>query len=267
MKISPLKPPHPVALRFAIGAVGLLGSSVFGQVSAANAATLARASVSAALFDFSHQPLAGDAETFKDAFATGLPGSVQADAIADAEFFTKPAVTGRNIAGSIARGNGNAPYQAAAESSASITGFDFTVGANETFQFDWQTNLFVEAVSDRPSQERSFAGGLFGLGIYTRDANNRLQLVDTLSLLGNDDALGLTKFDLQQTQGFTVRQTASASERLLQGRYAKTVAQATQFTVLELKQTKVAVAVPEPSMLIALGTIGALGLGLRRRQS
>jgi hypothetical protein len=267
MKISSLKQIHHLALSLAIGSVGFLGHSVLGQVGAANAATLASASASAVLFDFSHQPLAGDAETFKDAFATGLPGLVRADAIADAELFTKPAVTGRNIASSIASGNGNAPYQAAAESSASITGFDFTVRANETFQFDWQANLFVEAVSDQPSQEHSFAGGLFGLGIYIRDTNNNLQLVDTLSLLGNDDALGLTKFDLQQTQGFTANQMASTSERLLQGRYAKTVAQATQFTVLELKQTKVAVAVPEPSMLIALGIIGTLGLRLRQRQS
>jgi hypothetical protein len=55
------------------------------------------------------------------------------------------------------------------------------------------------------------------------------------------------------------------SQRLLKGRYAKTVAQATKFTVLELKQTRVAVSVPEPSMLLAMGTIGGLAWLTRRR--
>jgi hypothetical protein len=259
--VHSLKPAHH------IGGLTISLIATIGFTTQAQANTLAQSSAAAELFNFSHRPQAGDAQTFQDAIALGTPGRVGANAFADAEFFTQQGdVTGNNLSISTASGTGG-NYLAQAESSASVTGFDFSVAANESFSFDWRSLLRVEATSDRPTEERSLASGLFGFAIYTRDQANQLQLVDTLNLFGSDDGTRATLFDLNATSGFRYTPTQTANQVALNGRYTKAVTQATKFTVFELKRNQVSVSAPEPTLAIALFGVGAWGVARKRQRA
>jgi hypothetical protein len=248
----------------------LLGSLTIGLISTigltaqANANTLAQSGAAVELFNFSHRPQAANAQTFKAAIAIGTPRQVSASAFADAEFLSQNGtVAGRNVSLSLASGTG-ANYSAEAKSEASVIGVDFQVGANQTFSFDWQSSLLVNATSDSPG-EHSFASGLFGFEIYTRDANQQLHLVDTLDLFGSDDASHGTLFDFNASSGFNFTKNQTANQFNLAGRYTKAVAQATQFTVFELKRNQVSVAAPEPGSAIAFVALGTTAF-VRKRQ-
>jgi hypothetical protein len=257
--VHSLKPAHYLG-GLTIGLISTIGLSTQAQAN-----TLAQSSAAAELFNFSHRPQAADAQTFQDAIALGTPGQVAANAFADAEFFSqKGDVTGNNLSISVASGTGG-NYVAQAESSASVTGFDFNVAANESFSFDWRSLMRVEATSDRPTEERSLASGLFGFAIYSRDPANQLQLIDTLDLSGSDDGTSATLFDLNATSGFRYTPTQTANQVALNGRYTKAVPQATKFTVFELKRNQVSVSAPEPTIVIALFGMGAWGV-IRKRQ-
>jgi hypothetical protein len=249
-----------------------LGSLTIGLISTialaaqANANTLAQSGAAAELFNFSHRPQAADAQTFEDAIALGTPGQVSATAFADAEFLSQNgAAAANNVSITRATGTGQ-NYRAEAESEATVTGFDFQVAAHQTFSFDWASALFLNATSDRPSQERSEASGLFGLAIYSRGADQTLSLVDTLALFGRDDGLSSPLFNLKSTSGFQFTPTQTTNEFALQGRYRRAVTQATQFTVFELKRNAVSVAVPEPGLAIAFVALGTTALMRRRPQ-
>jgi hypothetical protein len=242
--------------------IGLI--STIGIAAQANANTLAQSGSAAALFNFSHRPQAADAQTFQDAIAIGTPGQVSATAFADAEFLSQSgAVTANNVSISRATGTGQ-NYTAEAESEATVTGFDFQVAAHQTFSFDWQSVLSVNATSDRPSQERSEASGLFGFAIYSRGADQTLNLIDTLDLFGSDDGSSEPLFNLKATNGFTFTPTQTASQFALQGRYSRMATEATQFTVFELKRNAVSVAAPEPTLTIAFVALGTAALRRRR---
>jgi hypothetical protein len=248
----------------------LLGSLTIGLIATigistqANANTLAQSGAAATLFNFSHRPTGADAQTFEAAIAIGTPGQVSASAFADAEFLSQNgAAAGRNGSLSLASGTG-ANYSANAASEASVIGVDFQVGANQTFSFDWQSHLLVNATSDSPN-EHSFASGLFGFEIYTRDANQQLHLVDTLDLFGSANDSKGTLFNFNASSGFNFTKTQTANQFNLAGRYTKAVAQATQFTVFELKRNQVSVAAPEPGIAIAFVALGTTAF-VRKRQ-
>jgi hypothetical protein len=258
LKSSRLKP-----LQYVGGlTIGLI--STVGITAPANANTLAQSRAAAELFNFSHRPQAADAQTFRDAIAIGAPGQVSATAFSDAEFLSQNgAAAANNVSITRATGTGQ-NYSAAAESEATVTGFDFQVAAHQTFSFDWESSLFLNATSDRPTQERSSAAGLFGFAIYSRGADQTLNLIDTLDLFGRDDGTSNPLFDLKSTSGFQFTPTQTTNQFSLQGRYQRAVTQATQFTVFELKRNMVSVAAPEPSLAIAFIALGTTAL-LRKR--
>ncbi len=245
--------------------IGLI--STIGLAAQANANTLAQSGAAADLFNFSHRPRAADAQTFEDAIAIGTPGQVSATAFADAEFLSQSgAAAASNVSISRADGTGQ-NYRAEAASEATVTGFDFQVAAHQTFSFDWQSLLSINATSDRPSQERSEASGLFGFAIYSRGADQMLNLVDTLDLFGRDDGGSEPLFNLKATNGFKFTPTQTATQFALQGRYSRAVTQATQFTVFELKRNAVSVAAPEPTLTIAFVALGTAAVARRRRNA
>jgi hypothetical protein len=261
MKIS-----HSLKAAQSIGSLTIGLISTIGIAASAKADTLAQSSAAAALFNFSHRPQAADAQTFRDAIAIGTPGQVSATAFADAEFLSQNgAAAANNVSITRATGTGQ-NYSAEAESEATVTGFDFQVAAHQTFSFDWESSLFLNATSDRPTQEQSNASGLFGFAIYSRGEDQTLNLVDTLDLFGSDDGASSPLFDLKATSGFQFTPTQTANQFSLAGRYQKAVTQATQFTVFELKRNAVSVAAPEPGLAIAFVALGTTALVRKRQQ-
>ncbi len=259
-----------------------LATSLVVATSPSLAATLASSQATVNLNNFSHAPLDIFTLTNTNASTISSNGSVKADANAQANFIADPlgATQADNFSMSKTSGSGES-YFGLAQSFAGIIGYNFIVGENERFSFDFQAALNLETSIDQARFERARADGKISLELYnTTDPLNWvpldfLTLSSNLATAGNGDFLTPQKstsitFNPNETSFETSfggsNEYAKAS---VLGSYSRTFDSLTSLTLIETKmnQASVKVPVPESSNQISLLLFGlfCLGYGVKQK--
>ena len=215
--------------------------------------------------NFSHRPLSVSTITDTTSFVTASNGQVVAVADANANFVSGiPQPFASNFSSSTVSGNGNS-YFGQADSFAAVIGYNFFVGGGETFSFNFKAGLNLATSIDNSQFESAVAGGSIVLELYdTTNANNwvyldSFTLTGGLTTVGNDDFLNVGASDSITLNSKTVVLNSAlagkqeSTEAFTQGSYARTFNNFTNLALVEAKQNRAAVAVPEPSNII--GTI------------
>jgi hypothetical protein len=233
------------------------------SIQSASAATFAYANAAVNFTSFSHDPSSVDAFAIQQVTTTG--GAI-AKTKEDA-FFCTPSDCQKSIAGnystSAANGIGSSNYYGFAQSNAGIVGYEFLIGAGETFSFNFNALLQVGTRTDRQPGERAFASSNISFQIFegtelldelilsgtAENANQKAQL--TLS----DSSSNFSFFDSDLTSN--VRRNRPASI-FLKGLFSRTFDHDTNISLVETKYTEAIVAVPEPTLLPALGVLLAV---------
>lgn len=236
------------------------------------AATFASSETTVTIDNFSHNPFDSDVitDTFTSTFATD--GSVNADAEAVSSFVTAPP-SSFNSTFSTTDGTGN-QYTGTADSFAGVLG-NFNVNSGETFSFNFAADLNLSTSVDNPQTEFATASSAITFAVYdTSDVDNWV-LLDSFEISSNinttgDDFLDFNDSNSNQFNFYDVslnpnfggdREGASAST---EGIFSRTFDRTTNLTLVEVKENRSSVAVPEPS--IVAGTILAiLAVGYRAR--
>jgi hypothetical protein len=253
-------------------AVMPIGTTVIAQ--SAFAATLAYSTAEVSLQKFSHLPTNPQANAAQEVVGTG---AAVATVDQDAFFCTDSACgepgTAGNFSVSRAAGTGNSAYYGFARSAAGVAGYDFSVGADETFSFNFDALLQVGTHTDQPG-ETATANSNISFQIFAGGDPNNLVLLDQLTLSGrarnNQTTAQLGIFpsssNFSLLAGAIDSQVGAApASILLSGLFSRRFDQATHISLVETKQTEAAVAVPEPTLLPALGVL-LLVFGYRARR-
>jgi hypothetical protein len=235
------------------------------------AATLASSEATVTISNFSHNPLDPlvITDTFTNTFATD--GSVNADADAVANFVTNPPASAFNSSFSSADGVGN-NYSGTADSFAGVVG-NFSVNSGETFSFNFDADLNLNTSIDNPQTENAIASGKVSFAIYDTSNLDNWVLLDSLTISGNitstdNDFLSfetgtgsqLNLSNISLNTNFSNRQ--ESANAFTQGNFSHTFDRLTNLTLVEFKENRSSVAVPEPSIIF--GTIlGILAVGYR----
>ncbi|MBD2308209.1 PEP-CTERM sorting domain-containing protein [Chroococcidiopsis sp. FACHB-1243] len=234
------------------------------------AATFASSESTVTLDKFSHNPFESEVitDTFTSTFATD--GNVNASTDAVASFVTEPP-TAFNSTFSSADGTGN-NYSGTADSFAGVLG-NFSVNSGETFSFNFDADLNLTTSIDNPQTETAIADGTVSFALYDTSNVDSWTLLDSFTISGNvtsgnndflnfnsSDGTQLNLSNISLTTNFgSDRESASAST---EGLFSRTFDRVTNLTLVEVKENRSTVAVPEPS--IAVGTIlGIFALGYR----
>ncbi|MDV2995333.1 MAG: hypothetical protein N4J56_004987 [Chroococcidiopsis sp. SAG 2025] len=234
------------------------------------AATFASSESTVTLDNFSHNPFDSEVitDTFTNTFATDDNVNTSTDAIAN--FITEPP-SAFNSSFSSTDGTGN-NYSGTADSFAGVLG-NFSVNSGETFSFNFDADLNLTTSIDNPQTETAIADGTVSFAIYDTSNVDSWTLLDSFTISGNvtsgnndflnfnsSDGTQLNLSNISLTTNFGGdRESASAST---EGLFSRTFDRVTNLTLVEVKENRSTVAVPEPS--IVAGTIlGIFALGYR----
>lgn len=235
------------------------------------AATFASSEATVTIDNFSHNPFDSDVitDTFAEVFAAN-GSSVNTDTDAVASFVTAPA-SSFNSSFSSSDGTGN-EYTGTADSFAGVLG-NFSVDNGETFSFDFDANLSLATSIDNPQTEFANASGTVSFALYDTSNVDNWVLLDSFEISSNITTTGndFLNFDDSNSSQFTFnnvsltpdfggnREGATAST---DGIFSRTFDRAANLTLVEVKENRSSVAVPEPSII--LGTIvGIFAVGYR----
>lgn len=234
------------------------------------AATFASSDATVTIDNFSHKPFDSDVitDTFTEVFATD--GIVNSDTDAVASFVTVP-TSAFNSSFSSSDGTGN-QYTGTADSFAGVLG-NFSVNSGETFSFDFDAKLNLATSIDNPQTEFANASGTVSFALYDTSNVDNWMLLDSFNISGNIASTGndFLNFDDRNSDRFNFydvslnpnfggdRESATAST---EGLFSHTFDRSTNLTLVEVKENRSSVAVPEPSIIV--GTIlGILAVGYR----
>lgn len=254
----------------------LVTSSLFA-VSPSLAATFASSEAQANLDNFSHIPLSVSTLTDTNIFTVATDGQVTVDATAFVRFTAASLAEteAENLSLSVSEGEGS-NYFGLAQSFAELVGYEFQVGADETFAFDFNTFLQLETSINDPSSEQASSTGSVDFELYDSTDTTNLRLLDFFNLSGivtseNSDFLDFTKsssFSLNSDEtsfdtvtGDTVTGTEELAKASVSGKYSRTFKSPISLTLVETKINQTSVQVPESSSLIGLLSFGLLCFG------
>jgi len=269
-----------LAQRLFLLATPLLTGSVCAA-SPSMAATFAYSEGAAYLDNFSHNPesVAAIADTYAytqlinrgavntnaNAFAAFIPNSDASQTVA------------LNSSVSTANGEG-LTYLGIAKSSATVIGYDFLVGAGESFSFDFQALLNLETSIDNPPNESANADGSVSFQVFDSTDAENWNLLDfftvsgKLTTLGNEDflqvdnsasvAIDPNNSSFDRSFGGTQESTTG----YVTGRYSRAFDTLTKLTLIEAKKNNVSVKVPESSNLLGLILFGLICLGYKAKR-
>ncbi len=248
----------------------ILASSVL-NISPSKAATFGYSNSEAEFYNFSDIPSNVATSTDTYTFTDGNGGSVVAESQADAEFFQLlPLAFNSNL--SVAYGE-NQDYLGLAESQSEIiSNFDIEAGTN--FYFDFWTFLDLETSIDNPPAENARASGDISFFLFDIDNNT---VLDYFSFAGNLVTEGDNDFvAFEKSDNVNVRQAeadgdSGGKEEFLiayvEGSVDRYFASETNVALIEVKQNRVRVTAPEPSISLALlVSSGVIGVVLKRRR-
>jgi len=234
------------------------------------AATLASSEATVTIDNFSHNPF--DSEVITDTFTNVfvIDGNVNTDTDAVADFVTAPP-SAFNSSFSSTDGTGN-EYTGTADSFAGVFG-NFSINSGETFSFNFNANLNLVTSIDNPQTEFANASGKISFAVYDTSNADNWVLLDSFNISSNIATIGndLLNFDNGNSDRFNFydvslkpnfggeRESAVAST---EGIFSRTFDRATNLTLVEVKENRSSVAVPEPSIVV--GTIlGIFAVGYR----
>jgi len=234
------------------------------------AATFASSESTVTIDNFSHNLFDSEVitDTFTSTFATD--GNVNASTDAVANFITEPP-SAFNSSFSSTDGTGN-NYSGTADSFAGVLG-NFSVNSGETFSFNFDADLNLATSIDNPQTETAIADGTVSFALYDTSNVDSWTLLDSFTISGNVTSgdsdflnfnssngtlLNLSNISLTTNFGGD-RESATAST---EGIFSRTFDRVTNLTLVEVKENRSTVAVPEPSIVV--GTIlGIFALGYR----
>ncbi|MGL5064349.1 MAG: PEP-CTERM sorting domain-containing protein, partial [Microcoleus sp.] len=146
-----------------IGSIALLfvaplATGLSAGIAPSNAATLANSTAEVTIDNFSHRPNDTGRSTATDTQTVSFDGLAVAAANANAAFIVNcHQLLAQNLSESQVSGTGDR-YTGTARSQASVIG-DFSLDAEETFSFAFQSVLRSLIAVDRPESERAIASG------------------------------------------------------------------------------------------------------------
>lgn len=236
------------------------------------AATLASSGAAVVINNFSHNPL--DVLTFTDTttFTSATSGQVAASADAVATFTTIPP-SAYNLSFSNTSGDGS-NYFGFAESTAAVIGYNFSVGEQNTFSFDFQAALALNTSITDPSFETASATGNLSFQLYDTTNSSSWQLLDYFTLSGNLATPGNVDF-LRSDQSNSISfnsgtdfnsdfgGTQEFANAFVDAQFSRTFDKATNLTLVEVKTNRATVQAPEPSSVLGLLCLGLAGLGYK----
>jgi hypothetical protein len=232
------------------------------------AATLSKSAADSKIFCFSHKVESVVADGVTDTSVEGNKDHAQANATVDAKY-NKVTNVATNTSQADAHGTGTG-YIGNASSQVAFQEINFSVGAGDRFQFNFDTMLNVLATADQPTHETAQAQGKIAFALYEVGANGNLKLVDDLNLFGTATATQPTAFQLNAGQDFHVSQRQQSNQLFLSGLFSHQFGHAAHLRLVESKQNAVTIAAmdktsaPEPATLLAL--VGVTGLAVRTRR-
>jgi len=230
-------------------------------VSPVHAATLASSEAQVKITNYSHQPLDILPFTLTNTFTNATQGQVTANADAHAEFIQPENSLPNSFNSSWSRTSGQGKdYLGVAESTAGIILYNFEVGANEDFSFDFNTLLNLKTAIDDPTFEQASATGNILYQLYEHENGN---ILDFFTVSGHLNTLGFGEgIDIQNSQNFQwgfkepldtkfggQSEVVNAS---LVGHYSQHFDNLTYLTLVEVKSNQASVKAPEPSPAFAL---------------
>jgi len=245
------------------------------------AATLASSEARVNLENFSHNPLGVETFTDTDTQAIATTGQVTADADANALFITdglELPTQAYNTSFSTVQGEGSG-YFGRAQSLAALIGYNFMVGANETFSFDFAAVLGLQTSIDSPKFEQANAEGEISLQLFDSTDSNNWRPLDFLTVSGKLVSLGEGDFlDANESASITFNPNQTSLKRSfggnqelatasVEGKFSRRFDSLTYLTLVEAKTNRAIVqAVPESSNLVALlfFCLISVGYGVKR---
>lgn len=245
------------------------------------AATLASSEARVNLENFSHNPIGVETFTNTDTQAIATTGQVTADADANALFITDGLdlpTQASNTSFSTAQGEGSR-YFGRAQSLAAVIGYNFMVGANQTFSFDFAAFLGLQTSIDSPKFEQADADGEISLQLFDSTDSNNWRPLDFLTVSGKLTSPGGGDFlDAHRSASITFNPNKTSLARSfggnkelatasVEGKFSRTFDSLTYLTLVEAKTNRAIVqTVPESSNLVALlfFCLISVGYGVKR---
>ncbi|MBF1999190.1 MAG: hypothetical protein IGS38_00525 [Synechococcales cyanobacterium M58_A2018_015] len=237
---------------------------IFGATVAtlpAEAATLASSHGNAVFGNFSHTPIDLDTFTKTDVNLQTISGEVRGRARARA---TALPTVGGNLSSSRTVGNGR-NYTGTASSTAGVTN-TFSVGAQETFAFDFLLRLRLKVALDQPQRETASAKGRIHVQILDHLTGARLDSFKLFGQLGLPGTPSPIQFQSNPYVDFALlrqrlrtRGNQTVALTTVAGRYSRTFDTPIELRLTETKHNQANVrAIPEPSAFAGLLVLAAL---------
>lgn len=260
-----------------------LATSYAIATSPVQAATFSLSESELTLSEFSHAPQETATLTNTDNLAIAHSGEVATLALANAAFRPDLFIpSAQNSSFSTASGEGSS-YLGIAESISTLQGYNFLIGANETFSFNFTAFLGLKTSIDDPRSEQALAVGIISFQLYSYGAlNHEWSLLDFFTLsgllntFGEGDALryvnsGCVVFNCVKTLTSSLGGTQESALASILGRFSRNFSNPTALTLVELNYNEADVEgapqpIPEPSSLLAtlLGVLTSLGYKVRK---
>ncbi|MDF5726442.1 MAG: hypothetical protein PUP91_39580, partial [Rhizonema sp. PD37] len=219
------------------------------------AVTFARSEGEFNLTNISEKPVETRTITDTNTITIAKDGMVDAFAQAQATFQIPPQVSNLSLSEALGKGRdylGNAQSQA-------VVIANFAVDANNSFSFDFTSNLNLQISIDNPPAEKAEATGEEYFTLIDTDKNSILDFFNirgSLNTLADNDLIALQKSNnvtlnkLLSTSNFgDLQQQATAN---VQGSLQRFFANKTNIALVEVKRNQATVQVPEPSTNLAL---------------
>lgn len=242
------------------------------EVKPASAATFAGSTGVVEIDNFSHRPESVSTLAETDTFTFSSGGSVTAIADADATVINPPCLpeicfptVAGNYSSSQAFGEGS-EYLGVARSNAAVIARNFSVGAGETFSFDFRS--FLELATSIDTAPKEMANALGNIAFYLFDSSSPETHFGFLNVSGGLNTEGSGDFmDVRASDFFNFEQHLNTSfggleeyaEAKVYGNFSYTFEDATHLTLVEVKTNQVMVKAPEPSGTIALLLLSSFG--------
>lgn len=251
-----MKPNQEIAKRLVLFIAPIVAAPAIAAAPAM-AATLAFSEAAFQFDNFSHSAYSVGAATNTNTLtvATGPASSTTATAEALAYFVPESA---GSFSSSAASGQGSY-YLGVAQSLAQIVG-NFLVGPGESFGFNFRASLALASSVSAPQSERANATGRIAFWLFGSANGGPPSLLDSFSAFGQAAAGGNNFLGWQSSGNIrymgSANMSATGTQSLaaanFQGSYQRDFNSATQLTLVEVKENEVSVAVPEPSVPLAL---------------
>lgn len=253
---SVMKTDKKIAQRLVALIAPIVAAPAWSQAPAV-AATLVSSEATFQFDNFSHTAYSVGAATNTNTLTLTTGPASLTTATASAFGYFVPGMAG-TFSSSAASGQGSS-YLGVAQSLAQVVG-NFLVGPGESFGFNFRASLALASSVSAPQSERANAAGRIAFWLFGSANGGPPSLLDSFSAFGQVAAGGNNFLGLQSSGNIRYRGGANmygtATESLasanFQGSYQRDFNSATQLTLVEVQEIEANVAVPEPSVPLAL---------------